>query len=106
MNKTFSNLLLKKLKKETPVVFVNGIQKTPTDAASKTKRWADTRGIQATNALFLPPTTSQEEQSSEELGDFQTKEDKEYKTASEREKSRVVWHSERRCFLNSVSNMT
>jgi hypothetical protein len=85
-------------------VFVNGIQKTPADSATKTKRWADTRGIQATNALFLPPVTSQEEQSTEELGDFQSKEDKDYKAASEKEKPRIVWHTERRCFLNNISN--
>ena len=85
-------------------MFVNGIQKTPTDPAFKTKRWADTRGIQATNALFMPPSTRQEDQNAEELGDFQTKEDKEYKSLSEKEKPRIVWNSERRCFLNGVSN--
>ena len=85
-------------------MFVNGIQKASTDPVSKTKRWADTRGIQATNALFLPTVATPDEQNIEELGDFQSKEDKEYRNLSEKEKPRIVWHSERRCFLNNVSN--
>lgn len=121
--------------KETPIVFVNGIHRTPADPVIKQKRWADTRGIQATNALFLPTTTTTNSsgsnitaqnshdsvdssltaspssathlpQSSEELGDFTSKEEKEYKSLSEKEKSRIVWHSERRCFLNGASNAT
>jgi hypothetical protein len=91
-------------------VFVNGLLKAPTDLSIKQKRWADTRGIQTTNALFYAqpasssPTQLDPSESVEELGDFLSKEDKEYKLAAEKDKFRVSWNVERRCFLNQTSS--
>ena len=86
-------------------MFVNGIQKSATDTGSKQKRWADTRGIQAANALYIPNSFITDDPNVEELGDFQMKEDKEYRVNSEKEKPRIVWNSERRVFLNHASNV-
>ena len=75
----------------------------PTDPTVRQKRWADTRGIQAANALFIPQSFIAEDSSNEELGDFQLKEDKEYRISSEKEKPRITWNTERRCFLSSAA---
>ena len=80
---------------------MNGLQKMPTDPTSKQKRWTDTRGIQAGNALFIPHSVISDDQSNEELGDFQLKEDKEYRVSAEKEKPRITWNAERRCYLSS-----
>ena len=38
------------------------------------------------------------------IDDFQTKDDKEYRANAEKEKPKVIWNSERRCFLSHASN--
>lgn len=91
--------------KDNPIAFVNGILKSPADPLVKQKRYADTRGIQATNAIFLPTLANHEEEDVEELGDFVSKEEAEYRQTAEKEKHRVVWNSERRCYLNHSSNI-
>lgn len=90
--------------KDNAIVFVNGMLKAATDPLIKQKRWVDTRGIQATNALYMPNSTQEEPNAAEELGDFQSKEDKDYRVNSEKEKHRISWNSERRCYLNQISN--
>jgi hypothetical protein len=79
---------------------------SPTDTVVKSKRWSDTRGIQAANALYLPNTCIQSDEASgsEEWGDFQSKEDKDFKQTAEKEKPKIFWGCEKRCFLNQVSN--
>lgn len=91
--------------KDNPISFVNGILKSPLDPQIKQKRFADTRGIQATNAIFMPTLAHHEEEDVEELGDFTCKEEAEYKQTAEKEKHRIVWNSERRCYLNYSSNI-
>lgn len=90
--------------KDGAVAFVNGLQKTPTDPVVKQKRLGDTRGIQATQAIYMAQTTTGDDPNIEELGDFITKDEKEYRTTSEREKPRISWNTERRCFLSQASN--
>ena len=86
------------------MAFVNGLQKFPTDPITKQKRLGDTRGIQASQAVYIAQSATSDESSNEELGDFVTKEDKEYRSTSEKEKPRISWNIERRCFLNQTSN--
>ena len=83
--------------------------KAPSEPIAKQKRWADTRGIQTIQALYhtqashsTPEATNAEQL--EEQGDFQSKEDKDYRVSSEKDKFRVSWNVERRCFLNQISN--
>ncbi len=73
-------------------------------APHKHKRWPDTRGIQAINALFMPASSIEDDPNVEEIDDFQSKEDKEYRIMSEKEKPKVAWHIERNCFLSANSN--
>ena len=91
------------LQKDSAVAFVNGLQKAPADPVSKQKRWADTRNIQAASAVYIPNAFMADD-TSEELGDFQLKEDKECRLGAEKEKARLVWNVERRCFLGQASN--
>jgi hypothetical protein len=91
--------------KDSTLVIVNGIQRQPTDPIVKKKRWTDTRGIQAINALYNH-NSQLEDQDLEEIGDFLSKEDKEYRQISEKEKARIVWQSERRAYMNQQSNNT
>ena len=87
---------------------MNGLQKQPTDVSTKQKRWADTKGIQTINALHVPnsrpATTLHSEENAEDYDDFQSKEDKEYRAVSEKEKSRISWNIERNVFLSQASN--
>lgn len=71
---------------------------------NKQKRWPDTRGILTPNAVYIPNAYITEEQNGEEQGDFQSKEDKEYRSSSEKDKPKIVWNVERRCFLSNSSN--
>ena len=103
-------------------MFVNGLLKAASEAPTKQKRWTDTRGILTPAALFhtnnnansaapntlLPASpTSQPPQtqtdSEEEHGDMQSKEDKEYRAGAEKEKWRVAWNVERKCFLSQAA---
>jgi hypothetical protein len=90
------------------VVFVNGVLKPSTELPVKTKRWPDTRGIQTASALYINQSSSSPEtpvaEQLDEQGDFQSKEDKEYRAAAERDKHRVSWNVERRCFLSQTSS--
>lgn len=77
------------------------MHKTQAEPIVKQKRWSDTRGIQATQALFIPNSSLAEDLISEEAGDFHTKEEKEHRINAEKEKPRIQWNTERRCFLNA-----
>lgn len=90
--------------KDSAVAFVNGLQKAPTDPFVKQKRLGDTRGIQAAQAIYTSQVNLPDDPSVEDLGDFNSKEEKEYRGTSEREKPRISWNTERRCFLNQTSN--
>lgn len=91
--------------KDNPIAFVNGMLKAPTDPFTRQKRYVDTRGIQAPNAIFMPNGQLMDDSSNtEELGDFQAKEDKEYRMTSEKDKHRLQWGAERRCYLNQTAN--
>ena len=57
------------------------------------------------NAVYIPNAVISEEQNAEEQGDFQSKDDKEYRFNSEKDKPKIVWNIERRCFLNNSSNI-
>jgi hypothetical protein len=83
---------------------VNGLQKTATDPLVKQKRLGDTRGIQAAQAIYMSQPSLGEDSTIEDLGDFVTKEEKDYRQNSEREKPRITWNTERRIFLNQTSN--
>lgn len=89
-------------------MFVNGVLKSATDTTGKNKRWADTRGILAPNAIYKSSSSSTPAAAAgddiDEWGDFVTKEDKEFRASAEKEKPKIVWSSERRCFLNTNSN--
>ena len=80
------------------------MQKLPTDLIVKQKRWTDTRGIQAINALYIPNAIIEEDPSAEEIDDFTSKEDKEYKLLVEKEKCKIAWNAERHCYLSQASN--
>ncbi len=80
------------------------MQKAATDPLVKQKRLGDTRGIQAAQAIYMPQPSLIEDSTIEDLGDFVSKEDKEYRANSEREKARITWNTERRIFLNQTSN--
>lgn len=83
--------------------------KAPSEVTHKVKRWPDTRGIQTMNALLInqadtapqPPNPNHEEL--EEQGDFLSKEDREFRAAAEKDKPRIGWSVERRCFLSQLS---
>jgi hypothetical protein len=80
--------------------------KSPAETVVKTKRWTDTRGIQASSALYMtqPTAGTDDSNGTEEWGDFQNKEDKEYRLLAEKEKPKIYWGCERRCYLNQTSN--
>lgn len=85
------------------MLFLNGLQKAPTDPVVKQKRWAETRGIQAVNAVYVTNPQSLDDPNVEEIGDFQSKEDKELRSLAEKEKPRIVWNVERNCYLSQMS---
>jgi hypothetical protein len=89
--------------KDSAVTFVNGIVKSSTDPVNRQKRWPDTRGILTPNAVYVPQQFIPEDQNGEEQGEFQSKDDKEYRYSSEKEKPKITWNVERRCFLNNTS---
>jgi hypothetical protein len=91
-------------KKDNAVVFVNGSHKLPNESQTKQLRWADTRGIQATNALYIPNSYISDDPVSEELGDFISKEDRDFRILAEKERAKILWNTERRCFLNGTAN--
>ena len=84
-------------------MFVNGVQKSPAEQNAKQKRWVDTRGIQAPAGLHLANPNVLDDPSVEEIGDFQSKEDKEFRVNAEKEKPRITWNAERRCYLSQTS---
>lgn len=84
---------------------MNGLQKVATDPMIKQKRLGDTRGIQGAQAIYMPlSSVSEDDNTIEDLGDFVTKDEKEYRFTSEREKPRISWNTERRVFLSQTSN--
>jgi hypothetical protein len=89
--------------------FLNGLQKIGNEPISKHKRWLDTRGIQAPNAVYQPETNSPNspnigsEHNDEIAGDFLNKEEKDSQSSSEKEKSRIVWNCTRRCYLSQTA---
>lgn len=85
-------------------MFVNGVLKSANDSVAKNKRWSDTRGIQAASAIYIPSSQVEDQSGGvDEWGDFISKEDKDYRSTAEKEKPRVVWGCERRCFLSANS---
>ena len=90
--------------KDNAIVFVNGSHKLPSEPQTKQLRWADTRGIQAPNALYIPNSYVSDEPVQDELGDFTSKDDRDFRIFAEKEKPRILWNTERRCFLNGTSN--
>ncbi len=82
---------------------MNGVQKSPAEQIVKHKRWVDTRGIQAPAGLYLTNPNVLDDPSVEEIGDFQSKEDKEFRISAEKERHRITWNAERRCYLNQTS---
>ncbi|CAF2607832.1 unnamed protein product [Rotaria sp. Silwood2] len=85
--------------KETTVVFTNGTLRAATDVTNKQKRWPDARGIVTLNGTYIPGQIINEESIDDEQGDLHSKDDKEFRTNSEKTKPQVVWNIERRCFL-------
>lgn len=89
-------------------MFVNGVMKSAADSATiKSKRWSDTRGIQASNAIYMSPASvsiNDPNQVLDEWGDFVSKDEKDFRGTAEKEKPRVMWGCERRCFLSNTSN--
>lgn len=77
------------------------MHKTQAEPIVKQKRWSDTRGIQAQQALLIPNLFLAEDSVQEEAGDFHTKEEKEHRVNAEKDKPRIQWNTERRCFLNT-----
>jgi hypothetical protein len=52
----------------------------------------------------MPNATLDEEQNAEDIDDFISKEDKEYRAISEREKPKICWNIERHAYLSQTSN--
>ncbi|CAF0845464.1 unnamed protein product [Rotaria sordida] len=85
--------------KEVTVVFTNGTLRAATDVTNKQKRWPDARGILTVNGTYILGQNINEESIDDEQGELRSKDDKEFRTNSEKTKPQVVWNIERRCFL-------
>ncbi|XP_064600847.1 cilia- and flagella-associated protein 70-like [Liolophura sinensis] len=88
--------------KETPIVFPNGQLKPSPDkeAPSKQKKWSNPGHAQG-NAIYIPDSFIASDPVEDEDGDFKSKEDREHRTTSEQEKNRVMWNTERRCYMEA-----
>nr|KAG5710751.1 hypothetical protein BaRGS_035153 [Batillaria attramentaria] len=89
-------------KKEMPIVFPSGQLKPGPDKEmpNKQKRWA-APGAAVGSSVFIPDSFITSEPIEDEDGDFKGKEDREHRQLSEAEKLRVVWNTERRCYLEA-----
>ncbi|KAK7502734.1 hypothetical protein BaRGS_00005984 [Batillaria attramentaria] len=90
------------IEKEMPIVFPSGQLKPGPDKEmpNKQKRWA-APGAAVGSSVFIPDSFITSEPIEDEDGDFKGKEDREHRQLSEAEKLRVVWNTERRCYLEA-----
>ncbi|KAL5008723.1 hypothetical protein ScPMuIL_014304 [Solemya velum] len=90
--------------KEVPIVFANGQLKPIMDreVANRQKKWP-MPGTAQGNAIYIPEKSLPVEPIEDEDGDFKSKEDRDHRNSSEQEKPRVIWNTERRCYMEGSS---
>ncbi|KAL8608639.1 hypothetical protein ACOMHN_002868 [Nucella lapillus] len=88
--------------KEVPVVFPGGTLKPGADKElpNKQKKWA-VPGTALATSVFIPDSFITSDPVEDEDGELRGKEDREHRQLSEAEKLRVMWNTERRCYLES-----
>lgn len=91
--------------KDLNLVFGSGALKPGGDveAPNKQKKWlspgANTQGA----ALYIPDSYVTREAYEKEDGDYKGKEDRQHRVEAEEDRTRVVWNTERRCYLEPAS---
>lgn len=90
--------------KENIVVFTAGQMKPGYDkeAPNKNRKWAVPGGAQG-RATCIGDKMISSDPIEEENGELKTVEDQEFRKISEREKLRISWNIDRRCYLDSLS---
>ncbi|CAH1791968.1 unnamed protein product, partial [Owenia fusiformis] len=87
--------------KENTVVFPAGSLKMAAEKEfiSKQKRWPNTTNMQG-GAVYIPESCLPTDNIEDEDGDLRSRDEREHRSIAEQEKNRVVWNTERRCFLD------
>ncbi|XP_067942099.1 cilia- and flagella-associated protein 70-like [Watersipora subatra] len=92
--------------RESTLVFGGGVIKPGIDkeAPCKEKKWL-LPGASALpgNANFISHSFLATDPIDKEDGDYRSQEDREHRTVSEQDKNRVLWNTERRCFLEPAA---
>ncbi|XP_071963132.1 cilia- and flagella-associated protein 70-like [Antedon mediterranea] len=90
--------------RETTVVLSNGVLKSASDKdqPSKQKKWAAPGAAQGA-AVYITDQFVQSINYDEEDGELNGKEDRDFRIEVETEKNRVIWNSERRCYMDKTA---
>ncbi|XP_033101103.1 cilia- and flagella-associated protein 70-like isoform X2 [Anneissia japonica] len=86
--------------RESTVVLSNGVLKSASDKdqPSKQKKWTAPGAAQG-NAIYIHDQFVQSSNYDQEDGELTGKEDREFRIEVETEKNRVIWNTERRCYM-------
>ncbi|XP_043935317.1 cilia- and flagella-associated protein 70 [Protopterus annectens] len=90
--------------KEFALIFANGVLKSGTEKepSSRPKKWPQ-GNILAPGAQYIPESFIQSTSYEEEDGELNRKEDRDFRLEAETDKRRVMWDTERRCFIDPAA---
>ncbi|KAM3917603.1 cilia- and flagella-associated protein 70 isoform 2-T3 [Leptodactylus fuscus] len=93
--------------KDSTLIFSNGVLKVSgeSEGVSRQKRWPMS-GISAPGAQHIPESFILSGAYEEEDGEMNRKEDKDFRIEAETHKKRVIWDTERRCYLDQCAGIS